>query len=91
MAYKRSNKFSKIDNNLIAYMDLSNTAFRVGCSMISKPPNWQFNVVAMQKELKMSSRTLARAFSELKEIGLLTTTKIKVSENKYTWIYKINP
>ena len=86
----KGDSWTPILNTLICNTSISDKAFRVLVFMLSKPTNWKFNKINIQKELNLSPKVLQRVLSELRKSKFISMKKTKSKEGVFNWIYKVS-
>jgi len=70
---------------------LSGSAYRLLCYMLTKPDDWVFRQKDLALALHTSLRSITRWKQELVEGGYLIMQKLKNQEGKHEWSYVIFP
>lgn len=69
--------YTQVPNVLLSDNSLSAIAKALWAYMQSKPDNWQFSSVRIQKDFKEGRKPIQKALTELEESGYLTRKKLK--------------
>ena len=76
--------FTMVPNEIILEPELSNNAKIIWVYLRMRPVDWTFYNCEILKHVKISAKTLVRAFEELEEFGLITREQLRASNGQFS-------
>ncbi len=68
--------FTKIDNNIIEMLEVSDGAFRLYSWLAAQPDGATIDDIVLQKRLKLSRAVITRRKKELKDVNLILLDRV---------------
>lgn len=81
--------YSIVPHHTTKDKNLSDKSYRLLNYMCTFPPGWKFNQTQLCKHFGIHRVNLSIRFKELKELGYLEMSRVRIGEDVYQWYYAV--